>query len=324
MALKISTNSVPFDERSAFWDQACQRLFKDRCQVESKPDTSFQVDMSVLKVGPFTLSDCQGSSFRMMRRGCDETGGLILLIQNEGECVIRAQDREAHLSPANLCLFPANIEAELEMHGAFRQLGLRFQSGLLSELHPTWEQQALSAIRCDSGSGAIFHSLVHAMFQHGESALTKCCLDAFQATLVLLGGVLNENKPASSPSPLAATRLVSFHKTRIREFVLENLSNPELDVPMIALAMQLSSRYLHRLFSDEPMQLMHWILSERLARCLDDLASEEKHGTPISAIAYAWGFNDPAHFSRSFRKRYGVSPREVQRYTSHSEIHVPA
>jgi AraC-like DNA-binding protein len=31
----------------------------------------------------------------------------------------------------------------------------------------------------------------------------------------------------------------------------------------------------------------------------------------ISDIAYRCGFSTPAHFSRAFRKRYGVSPREA-------------
>jgi len=32
----------------------------------------------------------------------------------------------------------------------------------------------------------------------------------------------------------------------------------------------------------------------------------------ISQIAYAWGFNDQAHFSRTFRKHFSVSPRHLR------------
>ncbi|WP_017522391.1 helix-turn-helix domain-containing protein [Pusillimonas noertemannii] len=32
----------------------------------------------------------------------------------------------------------------------------------------------------------------------------------------------------------------------------------------------------------------------------------------VSEIAYAWGFNSIAHFSRVFRARYGMSPFEYR------------
>ena len=30
----------------------------------------------------------------------------------------------------------------------------------------------------------------------------------------------------------------------------------------------------------------------------------------LSEIAFSWGFNDASHFSRSFRERHGMSPRD--------------
>jgi len=33
------------------------------------------------------------------------------------------------------------------------------------------------------------------------------------------------------------------------------------------------------------------------------------HGKTITEIAFFWGFSDSAHFSRSFRRRFGISPR---------------
>jgi AraC-like DNA-binding protein len=35
-------------------------------------------------------------------------------------------------------------------------------------------------------------------------------------------------------------------------------------------------------------------------------------GLPVSAIARRWGFFYPAHFSRVFRKVYGVPPTEYR------------
>nr|WP_291557272.1 helix-turn-helix domain-containing protein [Comamonas sp. SCN 65-56] len=32
----------------------------------------------------------------------------------------------------------------------------------------------------------------------------------------------------------------------------------------------------------------------------------------VSEIAFAWGFNDAAHFSRAFKNRFGCSPRDMR------------
>jgi len=310
MAVEICTESVPLHDRPDYWRQTRQDLFKDNCRIKPDPDTPFHASVSLMKIGPLILSDCQGSSFRMIRQGCSEAGSLALLIQQEGECMIHHRNHQTLLSPGSFCVFPADSQVEFEMPGTYRQLSLRFQASLLSERFAGWEQSAFSRIPCDAGAGGIFLGLVRAMQQHGESTNSKCRIEAFQAMLGLLATTLRELTAEESPAQV--TRMASYHKARIRSFVLENLANPELDISHIANKVGLSQRYVHRLFNDEPMQLMHWIWNERLARCLKELASHAGVGRSVSSVAYSWGFNDASHFSRSFRKRYGVSPRDVQ------------
>ena len=53
-----------------------------------------------------------------------------------------------------------------------------------------------------------------------------------------------------------------------------------------------------------------YVQTQRLERCKRDLADPAYQARHIGEIAFAWGFNDLAHFSRIFKQRFGVSPRE--------------
>ena len=53
-----------------------------------------------------------------------------------------------------------------------------------------------------------------------------------------------------------------------------------------------------------------WIWHQRLLRCREALAAAD--GTPVSQIAYRWGFSDAAHFSRAFRRAFGTAPRDFR------------
>jgi AraC-like DNA-binding protein len=59
-----------------------------------------------------------------------------------------------------------------------------------------------------------------------------------------------------------------------------------------------------------PLPLGHTIWAQRLEACRRELGDPQQGHRSISDIAFGWGFNDAAHFSRAFRERFGLSPRE--------------
>ena len=101
-----------------------------------------------------------------------------------------------------------------------------------------------------------------------------------------------------------------FKKNWIKDFVDRNLSSHELTVERIAQIAQCSTRTLHRAFEDESeCSLSEYIWQRRLTRCAEDLQDPNSIGRTISDVAHKWGFTCSAHFSRSFKASYGVSPR---------------
>jgi AraC family transcriptional regulator, positive regulator of tynA and feaB len=103
---------------------------------------------------------------------------------------------------------------------------------------------------------------------------------------------------------------------RILQFIDEHVSEPTLGPVEVASAMGISVRHLHRLFSVTGSTLSDHIRTRRLAQCRKDLADPSLHEKTITDIAFFWGFSDAAHFSHTFRKQFGISPRAFRARTT--------
>ncbi|MCB1630381.1 MAG: helix-turn-helix domain-containing protein [Pseudomonadales bacterium] len=99
---------------------------------------------------------------------------------------------------------------------------------------------------------------------------------------------------------------------RILEFMEANFMDAEMSPEKIAKANGISMRYLHSLFFQAGISVSKWLWERRLRAARDDLLDPQLRHMRVSEIAFGRGFNDPAHFSRSFRKRFAVSPLKLR------------
>ncbi len=98
----------------------------------------------------------------------------------------------------------------------------------------------------------------------------------------------------------------------VHRYILANLDRGDLAPRDIAAANGISVRQLHRLFSGTGTTVSEWVRRLRLARCAADLRRADSASEGITAIAFRWGFNDSAHFSKAFRAEFGQSPRSYR------------
>jgi AraC-like DNA-binding protein len=98
---------------------------------------------------------------------------------------------------------------------------------------------------------------------------------------------------------------------RIRAHIETILGSPGLSTDALCQAFGISRSALYRLF--EPLGgVSAYIQARRLARAHADLARPTKAPRKIYDIAYRWGFVSEAHFSRAFRRAFGVTPGDVR------------
>ena len=91
----------------------------------------------------------------------------------------------------------------------------------------------------------------------------------------------------------------------IKEYIECYIIEDSLSAATIAAAFDVTSRYVHKLFEAEGCSARDWILRRRVERSAVDLALGEDS---VTTVAYKWGFKDPGHYSRVFRRRFGQPP----------------
>jgi AraC-like DNA-binding protein len=97
-----------------------------------------------------------------------------------------------------------------------------------------------------------------------------------------------------------------------KSYIMENSNRRDLSVGAVATHLGLTPRNLQRLFESEGTTFSEFLLSQRLCRAHRMLTEPRLAQNPVGTIAYDAGFGDLSYFNRSFKRRFGVTPRDVR------------
>lgn len=304
----FSTEKTPTSQRALLFQRQMQERFAVGVQVSASQEQPLNTSMMAycgrrLRFAAWRFSPHRTSS---SYSGLPESSRLLVTLQMEGTAHLSQDGRDSHLGPGDLCLIdptrPFTIETtEMRTHSLYLE-----REAVRAAL-PDIDLLTARTIDGQSGTGAMFTALVNEMFKLAPT-LDEDTADAIAEALPYnLAAALTslQREPMTSSS-----RLKLHHMRRIRRYTRERLRDHKLDAKAIAEGVNLSPRYVYDLFAGGAEPLMKWVWSERLEHCRRDLASPVLQSRSISEIAYGWGFSDISHFSRSFRQRFAVAPRD--------------
>ncbi|SFL62425.1 helix-turn-helix domain-containing protein [Methylobacterium pseudosasicola] len=128
---------------------------------------------------------------------------------------------------------------------------------------------------------------------------------AVEGALHLLRGVIN-GRNAQADGELSVNALRSLALARIEH----RLHDPEFGPDTLAADLRVSRSRLYAAFAGGE-GIAATIREARLNRAHDRIVMMRKAGARIASIMASCGFTDPAAFSRAFRQRFGLSPRDL-------------
>ncbi len=261
-------------------------------------------------IGDLMLVDCAASPFlghrgpAVMTPETQQEDILGFQFVCKGIETVREGSRVLALTPGDVVMWDGHQPTDVEIVEPFHKRTLLFPRERVLAVCPRLAE--LRALPPLDGSGAA-RLLVRYM---NALALEQPWLEgaagvaAANAALELLRAAVEPCVPTSR----AATR--EAMRAEIRRYVRNHLQDPTLGPSSIASAYAVSVRALHALFEDVDESVAGLVRSERLARCQEDL--QRVNGGSVTDIAFRWGFCDAAHFSRVFKRAFGVTPSEVR------------
>lgn len=313
MGITVTTDDVEHRNRFDFWHEVICSAFV-RLEAESMPaDRPFRAQIDATELGPLTLSRVEAQSHAVHRSKAlisDEPRDEVLLsIQLQGTAVVEQDDRQAVLQPGDFALYDATRPYDLSMPSEFKMLVLQFDRQFLLERCPAPE--ILTAIRMTNRStvtapvSAFLRSLEPIALGADRSPVSR---QLATSALDLLGvAVADQLGDHNSPG---AER--TKHFLRACTYINAYADDPDLTPERVATSIGVSLRHLHQLFRDHDVTVNKYLITRRLARCMDDLVSTHGAGLTITDVAMKHGFKTVSHFSRCFSEAYGRTPSEAR------------
>jgi AraC-like DNA-binding protein len=308
-SILASTAGLDQHDKFGYWqDVVCRALVDLECRPVSGMAFEASVEGSCLE--GLSVARIEASAHRVERRSSAisraSEESLIFNFVLSGVAMAQQDGRSVVLRAGDGAVCDAQRPYSLRFDDAFKILTIKMARSAIA--HRAGSIHRITATSFGESSQMcpiLFGYLVS--FSKQASLLPPAASEKVARNFTELLAAALDEVILASPLPLSEYRATAL--MRVRDFVERHLDVCELDTSMVSTALNLSPRYINKLFEAENTSLTRYIWRRRLERAAADLQDPSRAGLGISAIAMAHGFNDLSHFSRAFRQRFDLSPR---------------
>ena len=309
-----TTEGIQPDQGREYWRQVCAaNVGVDIAYDGPTSSKSFFARMVINRAGPlstFEVTTRPSSSFlvsgRPPRAGQSE---VLVITQLGGESTVVQQGNSATLAAGDFLLLDRAREFQVDFGARARERVLRVptRSGY-GDLLQTLD---IAGLRIDGsrGAGAIASAFLRSYTEQAPGLTEAQSERLFGAMLQVLNSAALD-RMNRLPHTHSRQRMVQLRTIRLH--IEDQLHDPDLTPARIARAHGITRRHLDKLFENEPHTVSRLIWERRLLHSRRALAEPQLAHLSVTEIAYDSGFSSSSHFSRAFRARFGMTPRQAR------------
>jgi AraC-like DNA-binding protein len=324
MGIVLTTDDLPPNEREAFWRHLMSDTFAP-VSIRKMAEGDIAGAVRGHWVGRLLVTDIQSTAQEHRRtprliREADNAFFQVAIVA-DGIGRIDQDGRQAALHPGDCVLY--------ENTRPFRWLfnsdwdvwvfSLPSDAVRLSES----ERRLISARRLDGTAGltGVVSRFLLDLARHSKDLPAEQSERVLAHASDLVVTLLSDRLDDSTRVRGAVQRSLML---RIKDYIDLRLCDPALGPAEIAAAVNISTRYLHKLFEADHHTVSLYIKGLRLERARRDLLDPRLAGRPISTIACSCGFGDLSGFNRAFKQAYALSPSELRNASASAAESAPS
>jgi len=273
----------------------------------------FSATLSDSDLGPLRIARLATSATAIERSAIHIERGApfyLLILQRSGRSEIAHYGKTVLLGEGDIVLCDGAAPFKLSCAGAIETLLLRIPAATLKEHLPSPECFCGRPLRGSEGVTAIAATMAVSLFDQLEAGFSLHYQERVARHLL---DVVATAYALAFHTPESRSSIVSGRCATVKLFIEQHLRDPELTPCAIAARMKLSPRYLRMIFASENETVSAYILRRRLEQCARQIGDPAWRGHSMTEIAFGWGFNSAPHFTRTFRDRFDMAPREYRR-----------
>lgn len=282
-----------------------------RIEVDPRADDPFAMDMVFRALPRFGFSAGWLSGVDTHRTTAlidNDDPVLVAFIKGSGE--LEQLGRTVSIRDGEAVLTTGGERGRFSCAPRTHFMSFRFNrvrlSGMVADL------DGALAIRIPAGNPVLRLLTAYAAGLEGDSPIgaddvqRAVGLHAHDLAALLVGG-------AKDGAAVAHRGIRAARFTAIKRTIRERLAEQTLSIESVADAHGISASYVRKLLADHDTTFSAFLLGERLVRAHRLLLEPGMAIRTISDIAYEAGFGDLSYFNRTFRRRFGMTPRDLRR-----------